>query len=87
MRCLEVREGNGWQPDVFTCSVVSVVSVGDGVLFQRMAKNSRIADVMRHGVDFYPRCKTLGVPHSEHLPKRCPTVLIHSELLQRGHGC
>ena len=66
------RKGNGLQPDVFPCSVVGVVFVGDCVLFQRMAQNSRIADVMRHGVDFYQRCKMLGVPHDKHLPSGFP---------------
>lgn len=79
------REGNGWQPDVFTCSAVSVVSVSDCVLFQRMAQDSRFTDVVHHGVGFHPRCKALGVPNGNHLSKRCTTKLIHSELLQRGH--
>ncbi len=33
------HEDNGLQPDVFTCSAVSVVSVSDCVLFQRMTQN------------------------------------------------
>ena len=79
------REGNGWPPDDFTCSAVSVVSVSDCVLFQRMAQDSRFTDFVQHGVGFHPRCKALGVPNGKHLPKWRTTVLIHSELLQRGH--
>ena len=64
---LTEREGNGLHPDVFTCSAVSVVSVGNCVLFKRVSQDSRITDVVSQSVDFYPRCKTFGVPHSKHL--------------------
>ena len=84
---LTEREGNGLQPDVFTCSAVSVVSVSDCVLFQRMAQNSRLTHVVRQSVGLHPRCKALGEPNGNHLSKRCTTKLIHSELLQRGHSC
>ena len=40
LACLEVREGNGLQPGVFTCSAVSVISVSDCVLFCAMRWNS-----------------------------------------------
>ena len=81
------REGNGRQPVVFTCSAVSVVSVDDCVLFQRMAQDSRFTHVVRQSVGLHPRCKALGVPNGNHLSKRCTTKLIHSELLQKGQSC
>ena len=73
MRCLEVREGNGVQPGVFTCSAVSVVSVSDCVLFQRMAQDRRFTHVVRQSVGLHPRCKALGIPNGNHLSKRCTT--------------